>query len=293
MKHNLKNQFKYLQINKNKNIMKTKCKVVMLPTNNKTHIVICYNNHILYAKELQESRELIQTQHLYLVSDNEEEEVDYIFIDYKRAKIPTYDTDNSPIKKVCKVIYDKDDILIPYTYIYNTPRGEEMIECIFAYKVIATTDESLGLPLIPEQFVKEYCNKQVDEVIVNIKDIEICYNCRKEPEHCTCGDYITMNIGKQVIVTPFKKTWTREELPIKEIQEVIDYCDANKIHRELKELKELKEIFENSSILSINYMKNYSYSIYTASFFLSFFKEDLNNLINSKINKLKNEFKSI
>lgn len=67
---------------------------------------------------------------------------------------------------------------------------------------------------------------------------------------------------------------------------------ANKIHSELKKLKEFKEILESSRITSINYIINNSYNVYTASFPQGL-KEDLDNLINSKINKLKNEFKSI
>lgn len=115
-----------------------------------------------------------ESQHLYLVSDREIKEGDW---DY----LPS----TGKIRKRHS---------LTYTYI----PGERLVE--------ATTDKSLGLPLIPQSFIEEYVQKQgkIDKVKIKL------------PETMGCGNYEVFEYLKtlpyEVIILPIKNSWNRENM---------------------------------------------------------------------------------
>lgn len=156
------------------------CKVVMLLTKNESRIfkrgdtleVVWNGRMIAYDPPGW------LTQALYLVSDREIKEGDFILhrADYKNNwqldryyhKEPTKTTD-------------------------------------WRKKIEATTDPSLGLPLIPTSFVEEYVQKQgnVDKVYIRVDfdGVEILNFTGKEKIE-----------DGEVIILPVKESWNREEI---------------------------------------------------------------------------------
>lgn len=117
-----------------------KCKVVMLPTENASNIVkrIVPDESIIYYKNSVDNTETFHNpQHLYILSDEEIKEGDYvidIYIDVLLGKMEKSDfpTFNKDLKKV-----------------------------------ISSTDKSLNLPELSVEFIKKYCKLSgIDEVLV-------------------------------------------------------------------------------------------------------------------------------
>ena len=84
--------------------------------------------------------------------------------------------------------------------------------CKGCRKIIASTDESLGLPKLPEDFIKHYCkSKGIDEVEIEYENKYI------EPEgiHCNRGydvEVIKLTPDNTIIVNNTKKTLTLAEV---------------------------------------------------------------------------------
>lgn len=117
------------------------------------------------------SNEKFEAQHLYILSDDKIKMGDWV--------INNFDYDN------------------PVLFIADLDFFNVGIE---ANKVIASTNSSLGLPMIPEWFIKEYVAKQgkIDEVEV------VCYM-----------NYISNEliiIGGEIFIKKPKTTWTKEEV---------------------------------------------------------------------------------
>lgn len=77
---------------------------------------------------------------------------------------------------------------------------------LFHRKVIASTDKSLGLPLIPQSFIEEYVQKQgkIDKVKIRF---EKDYGAMAEyPYHLNPDKF-----PNRVIILPIKSSWNREE----------------------------------------------------------------------------------
>jgi hypothetical protein len=116
--------------------------------------------------------EAINGHHLYLVSDKEIEEEDWVI--------------------------GKDDKLFRWKTSIYLPNKT-------AKKVEATTDTSLGLPLIPQLFIEEYVEKRG-----KIEYVYIQLNSSSEVE--MVAQLNTPNYRPEVIILSTKESWNREEL---------------------------------------------------------------------------------
>lgn len=237
--------------------MKKRCKIVDLPTkNNSKSNIFCYNKSPFtsrkrygYINEIKEnvipfgeketttlidcspSFQVEETDgyyiHLYLVSDDEIKEGDYV--------------------------YCKSDVLDDFIDKVETleelsiARGEQYV--CKSKKVIATTDPSLNIPLIPEQFVKDYCDSNgIGEVMVDYDILKIYEKSSGyDGWRCCCGKWHYMDeqscdcsysqpittIDNYISISSLKESWSREELPIQSIIQVLKYCEDNQIYDKL------------------------------------------------------------
>lgn len=77
------------------------------------------------------------------------------------------------------------------------------------YKIIASTDKSIGLPGIPESFLKHFCERDgMDEVMVGwfyMNDISLdgVYTPRRA---------LNTSSENEIFIMPVKETWTRDEV---------------------------------------------------------------------------------
>lgn len=119
-------------------------------------------------------------KHLYLVLDREIKEGDY-YIDTLAKH-----------QKVWKMYPEGIDLSL------NEMR-----------RIEATTDKSLGLPLIPQSFIEEYVSKQgkINKVYIELENAF---------EHLSPNDspiwQVKLDKEDEVIILPVKDSWNREEL---------------------------------------------------------------------------------
>lgn len=190
---------------------KLKCKVVMLPTEKASYLTHrAADGELMYSYKLFANHgETINTnQYLYFTSKREIKEGDF-FLDG--------------------------------TTIYSTP-NERTLKAInvddrACFKIEATTDPSLELPLIPQSFIEKYVEKQgkIDEVMIDINEIEdveslsnydeneiwlngelmMCYDHRittGRDKYLATIPFIKTRPDNTVIVSKVKDTWTRDEV---------------------------------------------------------------------------------
>ena len=178
--------------------IKRKCKVVMLPSNEKLEIgknMICsnYNHDYLSCgliKAVEGYEKISIPQHLYVISDDEIKENDY-YISGGRLYIANTPGQSWLLNNFLKTI-NKD---------------------FEAKKVIATTDK-LMLPLIPQSFIEEYCesNGKIDEINVGYtKDIARITFSNGE-SGLIIVENIILNSSNEVIINKNKDNYTREEV---------------------------------------------------------------------------------
>lgn len=91
---------------------------------------------------------------------------------------------------------------------YNDNVGHEHVDKIL-FKIIASTDVSLGLPLIPQLFVQYYAKKQgrIDKVNIEMEEWTEHQGTMGEKYH-----YIPKIKDNYVIVSPLKENWNRAEV---------------------------------------------------------------------------------
>lgn len=176
-------KYKFNKQTKVKQVMKTKvkCKVVMLPTdnpnysaNNANQLGKYKNGTLLFCKGFDKEIESIyQPQHLYIVSNEKIKEGGYVYIG---------NIEENPFNSFVEIITDKSNINI----------ANEL-----GFKVIASTDKSLGLPLVSEDFIKAYC-----KVEGKIDDVMVEYN----------NDCPKTNSNNEISITKVKDNFTREEV---------------------------------------------------------------------------------
>lgn len=134
--------------------------------------------HSVLSENPTDTKEWIP-QHLYLVSDREIKKGDWI-----------YNSLNNDLTTAINFEWIK-------------------IHIRYLKKVEATANPSLGLPLIPESFVKEWVEKQgkIESVYISSKTRRTVYT-RDEKGKETCPtDY-----PEEVIILPTKDSFTREEV---------------------------------------------------------------------------------
>ena len=163
--------------------MKKKCKVVMLPTDEKANVYLRRDGELRFQdwnkKDTINFPEIKQGQHLYILSDDEIKYGDWIMFksDYKGQE------------EIGKALMIGNELCIQ---IQNTKKSGSLT---FPYprnftndvkKIIATTDQSLkldcyqlpdfttqcSLPKPSNEFIKEFCKKGgIDEVMVEYEEI--------------------------------------------------------------------------------------------------------------------------
>lgn len=172
--------------------MYKKCKVVMLPTNEKSKIHI-HPKGIMYSsiEEFVQDCKEYKSYHLYIFSNEEIKEGDY-----------RYSENLKDIKQVKGIIAKEDSGF---------------------YKIIATTDDSVPYPKtkpalaqIPnsfiEKFVEEY-NKDniITEVMVEYDVMNKGYDKPKDFPYQECK-MLKINSDNTINIKLAKDSWTREEV---------------------------------------------------------------------------------
>ena len=161
-------------------VKRKKCKIVMLPTEDKTNIN-------LYKGKLNKNKigdfdyrtfgtmllpgpliEKSTPQHLYITSDDEIKEGDCM-----------YDTSENTTYK-------------------NIGQG------VSGYKIIATTDKSLGLPQPSKAFIEKYCKVGgINEVVVDYVEYSDSQVFHFMP---------FVNTNNEIIIHPVKDNYSKEEV---------------------------------------------------------------------------------
>lgn len=140
--------------------------------------------------------------HLYLVSNEEIKTGDWVVI----SRWLKDDYSSNPVRKVD----DKP---------FNNAGWFNSTDCNDVFKIVATTNKNLELPLIPQQWFKDYCKNPVTSVMVKFLPIictgkfteGFCNKCGAKDNHLI--DYCWATTGEQmVLLSPVKQSWTMEEI---------------------------------------------------------------------------------
>lgn len=153
--------------------------------------------------------------HLYILSDDKIEVGDYLVV-----------TDGWIVLLEAAQIINK---VLKCTETHRAHIGTDVdiyVPVMFSKKIIATTDKSLGLPLIPESVVRQYTRHPVEEVLVQYKvlgssweDVEFHLDTMMTTEE---------NSSKWVQISDVETSWTKDEIKWFIMTEVINYIDIDK-----------------------------------------------------------------
>lgn len=190
--------------------MKKKCKVVALTTEATKEWALAMRA----AKHPKEDRWLVRnneqsltwgwyTHHLYLISDDEIKVGDWYYFHspevndaYVRAGF-----NNS--------IHQCTDVGLGHVASNSKMLNPKM----YCRKIIATTDPTLNLPLIPEEFVKSYCENPVDEVFANVfPKLDNNFNPTEE---------------YRVEISSVETSWNKDQIEFWLMQDVADYFNLS------------------------------------------------------------------
>jgi hypothetical protein len=172
--------------------MKKKCKVVMLATDSKSTLFIGKTSGQLHELAIPDKDESTINQHLYILSDDEIKECDWISDGRSVWHIPV--TLDGYIN-LYKIIATTDSSLSPYLG-NDMHAGEEL---------------TIKLPSIPQSFIDKYVSEynkgnKIKEVMVeyinNYDDVEILSDF-EEPK---------LNPDNTINISTIKDSWTREEV---------------------------------------------------------------------------------
>lgn len=185
---------------------KMRVKVVMLPTKQKAPIGQFIITAYQYSGDitcncgikLQEAVNMdCPEHHLYFISDEEIQVGDwYIWKGYLNK------IQETPIIHCYDTSYGSG---LDNTKVINNGRST---------KIVATTDTSLGLPLIPQSFVEKYCKKNgnIKEAMIETEYVEGIGSATTDSRGHRLGDKIKTRKDNTVIVSRVKDSWTREEV---------------------------------------------------------------------------------
>lgn len=147
-----------------------------------------------------------ELQHLYFTLNEEIKEGDLVLMNLRN------DSDDDDWFAIDKVVEIENN----YMYFSNSGVSTSLHK---ATKIVATTDKSLNLPLIPESFIKEFVESNG-----SIKEVEIERKvCKRHEKIVTNVDYpctclgtlqpLKVNSNNEVIICKEEKdTFTREDL---------------------------------------------------------------------------------
>ena len=176
--------------------MKKKCKVVALVTSNKDYALIKGDfDWSVKTPGIDPNLYGSTKYHLYLVSDDEIRVGDWYCSTDRRT------SEYGVIKCETQRLQD---------LLANAIVGE-----VEKYKkIITTTDPTLELPLIPQEFVKSYCDEPVDEVFVEVVPK---YNIQVNGQ----GIQKSVFHHHEVILYPVETSWNKEQIEWWLIQEIL------------------------------------------------------------------------
>lgn len=169
---------------------KNKIIIIMLPTNEKTHLLLTGRNDLYYSLNLSVfslKEDIDKFQHLYILSNEEIKTGDWIYRyeDKKVFQSKSYFSEDNPLKKG------------------------------LITKIIATTDTSLGLPQPSQQFIKYYIEEYNKGNVINKVEVEV----KRRIEFNGCHSYessvnfdLKINSNNTINIKPIKDSWTREEV---------------------------------------------------------------------------------
>lgn len=187
--------------------MKKTCKVIMLPTDKASKLCLADDNKLVLSDKGEDLDYIINRQHLYITSDDEIKKGDWT------------------IDIGCKEPHGR------LTTIDNQTELDRYINADNGYnikKVIASTDPSLGLPLIPESFIQAYVKAEgkIDEVQVEYEEITE----GKKPFQNILVEQPKTRDDNTIIIHQ-AKAYTREEVwcMFNEIAETLTYAEDPEI----------------------------------------------------------------
>lgn len=184
------------------NIPYMKGNIVMLPTNentfNRGDIVLHTNDNTLFQATLScTCYDIEKPQHLYITSNEEIKEGDYAY--HKILGIGRI-----------VILYGEECFqtikLHPNDGSVTTPWKRNIPDI---KKIIATTDKSLNLPLIPQSFIEKYIEEYNKDNTITEVLVEV------EPDYNQLGESIwelKLNSQNEITIKQQKDSYTREEV---------------------------------------------------------------------------------
>jgi len=183
--------------------MKKKCKVVMLPTNNKSKIWLGKDTILKSYNQDQHAGSPGNAFHLYILSDDEIKKGDWYihgnnYICQLKSDNPQSNY-NSKYNK--KIIATTDSSLSPFLG-FDTESG---------------IDVSNKIPSIPQSFIDKYVNEynkgnKIEEVMVEYEPLidEDTFNIDEDTFNIV--DCLLLNPDNSINIKYIKDSWTREEV---------------------------------------------------------------------------------
>lgn len=206
-------------------IIEKKCKVVMLPTNEKAiKGDILMSSEMLYDKDIYPLSFITNPywewnkgkQHLYIISDDEIKDGDWVYENNLNQKTKIYQI-------------EKRDGQLMFFRFENVPiwLNKNVHNC---KKIIATTNTSLNLPQPSPQFITKFIESYNKGNVIS--DVLVEYNCGDS--QCSlfgCKNHVgckheniqipKVNLKNNTItIKRLKENWNREELP----EKIIELC---------------------------------------------------------------------
>lgn len=109
------------------------------------------------------------------------------------------------------ILTDDLGFIIPEPHQYSG-NPEDYISHSDLVKIVATTNKTLNLPLIPNKFIKKYCK------LNGIDEIRVKYSVESEVTYPNLNEK-----GEIIISEKTKNSWTKEELPIEDLTILVEY----------------------------------------------------------------------
>lgn len=195
---------------------------IILPTDKATSITqsfttkkLFYNNNQLLAERHIQFEGAIP-QHLYILSDEEIKKGNWI-----------YNKDVGIVK--CLTVEKNESEEFRFNYEFETKDEKCWLTDFLgrSFKVIASTDKSLGLPSPSDSFIKKYCELgDINEVMVEYEEKIECeayyayggYDCHWP---CKCKVNLNVALDNTITIKKVKESWSKEEV-IGLLNEMVD-----------------------------------------------------------------------
>jgi hypothetical protein len=230
-----------------------KCKAVMLPTNEKAqNCLVGYNDGSLlfqykpnyyYTQEYLKSIQSL-AYHLYILSDDEIKDGDWFWgegmLKPEQAKVFESNLVNGFIKSACKKIIATTDYNLLYTQ-ERTARGEyEQLSFETGKHYANFKPTNISKPSISfiNKYIEAYNTKKyINDVLVEYQEVPVISDeeySKVESGELSYKDTNPYNIftlkknpkDNTITIKKVKESWTREDLPIDSLKNLIGYIDT-------------------------------------------------------------------